>query len=140
VPRFNGAPPWALRAAAVFVTGLTMLGSTSYALAHPKNPNAPLQPPVADKQEPVVEQEPEPTAPPPFRTLAPTEPPTPSPSPKPTAPAPTARLTAAVAKSVAPTPTPRPTATLRGTPIPQITLAAGVRATSLPRVTITHSS
>jgi len=138
--RFNGAPAWALRAAAVAVTGLSMVGSTSYALAHPKNPNAPLQPPVAEKSEPVALEEPEQTAPPPFRTLAPTEPPTPSPSPKPTTPAPTARLTAAVAKSVTPTATPRPTATLRGTPIPQITLAPGVRATSLPKVTVTHVS
>jgi hypothetical protein len=33
---------------------------------------------------------------------------------------------------------PRATATLRA--VPQITLAPGVRATSLPKVTITHSS
>jgi len=141
VPRWSGAPAWALRALAVTVTGLSMVGSTSYALAHPKNPNAPLQPPVAEKPEPVmVEPEDEPTAPPPFRTLAPTEPPTPSPSPKPTTPAPTARLTAAVVRSATPAPTARATATLRSTPVPQITLSAGVRATSLPKVTVTHVS
>ena len=39
-------PPWALRLLAVVVTGLSMIGSTTYTLAHPKNPNAPLQPPV----------------------------------------------------------------------------------------------
>jgi hypothetical protein len=132
-------PAWALRVIALLVTALSMVGSTSYALAHPKNPNAPLQPPVMGTPELVDEPEPEPTAPPPFRTLAPTEPPTPSPSPKPTTPAPTARLTAAVTRtSPPPTATPRATATLRA--IPQITLSAGVRATSLPKVTITHSS
>ena len=131
-------PAWALRIIALVITGLSMVGSTSYALAHPKNPNAPLQPPVVTR-EPVVEPESEPTAPPPFRTLAPTEPPTPSPSPKPTTPAPTARITAAVTRtSPPPTATPRATATLRA--IPQITLSAGVRATSLPKVTITHVS
>ena len=133
-------PAWALRVVAVLVAGLSMVGSTSYALAHPKNPNAPLQPPVAEKTQPVDEAEPDPTSPPPFRTLAPTEPPTPSPSPKPTTPAPTARLTAAVTRSTTPTPTARATSTLRATPVPLITLSAGVRATSLPRVTITHSS
>jgi hypothetical protein len=132
-------PTWALRAIALVITGLSMVGSTSYALAHPKNPNAPLRPPVVGTPEPTLDPEPEPTAPPPFRTLAPTEPPTPSPSPKPTTPAPTARLTAAVTRtSPPPTPTPRATATLRA--VPQITLSAGVRATSLPKVTITHSS
>src|SRR5207249_1655095 len=96
-------PAWALRIAAVVVTTLSMVGSMTYALAHPKNPNAPLQPPVADKQ-PAPESEPDASsAPLPFRTLAPTIPPTP-------------------------------------TPVPQITLAAGVRATALPKVTYTHSS
>jgi hypothetical protein len=137
-------PAWALRVIAVIITGLSMVGSTSYALAHPKNPNAPLQPPVVEPEPggggPGLPSEASvPTAPPPFRTLAPTEPPTPSPSPKPTTPAPTARFTAAVTRtSPPPTPTPRATATLRA--IPQVTLSAGVRATSLPKVTITHSS
>lgn len=108
------------------MTGLAMVGSTTYALAHPKNANAPLQPPVAERAEPTVEPDPDPTTAPPFRTLAPTLPPTPSPSPT-------------------PTPTPRPAgvgtvARPAATPDPQITLAAGVRATALPRITITHSS
>ncbi|HKW77894.1 MAG TPA: hypothetical protein VJQ09_02275, partial [Candidatus Limnocylindria bacterium] len=74
-------PAWALRIAAVLVTVLSMVGSTTYALAHPKNPNAPLQPPVADKSQ--VEPEPDPTPLPtlPFRTVEPTPVPTPSPSP-----------------------------------------------------------
>ena len=133
---------WALRLAAVVITGLTMLGSTTYALAHPKNPNAPLQPPVADRSEP-VDPEPTPAATLPFRTLAPTIPPTPTIAPTAT---PTARasstLAAAVRASATPSPTSRATAaaTLRPTPFPQITLSAGVRATSLPKVTYTHSS
>jgi hypothetical protein len=134
-------PAWALRAVAVLITGLSMLGSTTYALAHPKNPNAPLQPPVAEKPTP-AEPEPDPTeAPAPFRTLAPTVPPTPSPSPSPTA-KPTATLAGVQARATAtPTAAPRTAApTLRPTPVPQITLAAGVRATSLPKVTYTHSS
>jgi hypothetical protein len=141
-------PSWTLRAFALIVTGLSMVGSTSYALANPKNPNAPLRPPVvtpeptpgghrrsaSEASVPTVE----PTQAMPFRTLSPTEPPTPTPTPKPTTPPPTPRFTAAVTRpSVAPTPT-RAAPTLR--PTPQITLSAGVRATQLPRVTITHSS
>lgn len=131
-------PAWALRAIAIVVTGLTMLGSTGYALAHPKNPNAPLQPPVAERPQASREPEPDLTTAQPFRTLAPTEPPTPSPSPtpRPTGVSTVARATAA--PTIAPTP--RPTGTLRATPVPQITLAAGVRATALPKITITHSS
>ena len=45
-------PPWALRMLAAGIATLSLLGSTSYALAHPKNPNAPLQPPVAEKPSP----------------------------------------------------------------------------------------
>jgi len=136
-------PAWALRVAAVAVTALSMIGSTSYALAHPKYPNAPLQPPVADKSESFVEPEPTPAATLPFRTLAPTIPPTPTVAPTVT---PTARasstLTAAVRASATASPSTRATAaaTLRATPVPQITLGAGVRATSLPKVTYTHSS
>ena len=47
-------PPWALRVLAAVITTLSLLGSTSYALAHPKNPNAPLQPPVAEKPSPTA--------------------------------------------------------------------------------------
>jgi hypothetical protein len=135
-------PAWALRVAAVIVTALSMIGSTSYALAHPKNPNAPLQPPVADKSEP-AEPEPTPAATLPFRTVAPTVAPTPTATPSIT---PAARaastLAAAVRASATAPPTSRATAaaTLRPTPVPQITLGAGVRATSLPKVTYTHSS
>ena len=135
-------PAWVLRVIAVLVAGLSMLGSTTYALAHPKNPNAPLQPPVASK-----EQTPDPTpeetvAPAPFRTLAPTPPPTPSPSPTatPRATATVAGTQARASGTVAPTRPPTPSPTLRPTPVPQITRAAGVRATALPKVTYTHSS
>ena len=138
-------PAWALRVIAVVVTGLTMVGSTTYALAHPKNANAPLQPPVAEQSE-STEPEPGPTpeATLPFRTLAPTVQPTPTPVAT-TAATPPARAsgvgtTSRATAAPTATPTPRPTATLRGTPVPQITLAAGVRATSLPKITITHRS
>ena len=134
-------PAWALRVAAVVVTALSMVGSTTYALAHPKNPNAPLQPPVADKQ-PAPESEPNASsAPLPFRTLAPTIPPTPTPVPMTSRPTATPSLVARVATpSQSATPRPTVAATLRATPVPQITLAAGVRATALPKVTYTHSS
>ena len=36
----------ALRLAAAVATVATLLGSTGYVAAHPKDPNAPLQPPV----------------------------------------------------------------------------------------------
>jgi hypothetical protein len=52
-------PAWALRVAAILVTALSMIGSTTYALAHPKNPSAPLQPPVAGTAE-APEAEPDP--------------------------------------------------------------------------------
>ena len=52
--------PWALRVAAAVITALSLLGSTSYALANPKNPNAPLQPPVAGGT-PAPPPEPSPT-------------------------------------------------------------------------------
>ena len=42
-------PSWALKLSAVFITLFTLAGSFGYASAHVKNPNAPLQPPVADK-------------------------------------------------------------------------------------------
>ncbi len=37
----------ALRLAATVATVATLLGSTGYVAAHPKDPSAPLQPPVA---------------------------------------------------------------------------------------------
>jgi len=42
-------PSWALKLSAVFITLVTLAGSFGYASAHLKNPNAPLQPPVADR-------------------------------------------------------------------------------------------
>ena len=39
---------WALRVAAVVATALVFAGSTRFVVAHGKNPNAPLQPHVAD--------------------------------------------------------------------------------------------
>src|SRR5437762_153285 len=131
-------PAWALRLAVV-ITGLSMLGSTTYALAHPKNANAPLQPPVAEKPRESLEPEAEPTVNP-FRTLAPTPPSTPTPSPT-ASPRPSASARAtAVATTPAPTRAPTVAPTLRPTPVPLITLAAGVRVTALPKVTVTHAS
>ena len=120
-------PAWALRAVAAGIAMLAMLASTTYALAHPKNPNAPLQPPVAATPEPerVAEATPAPTLP--FRTLAPTVAPTPT-TPPPRTPAPTGM--AMPSATIAPT--------LR--PTPRTTLGAAVRATTLPKITITHSS
>lgn len=42
-------PAWALKLSAVFLTLFMLVGSYDYAQGHVKNPNAPLQPPVADK-------------------------------------------------------------------------------------------
>jgi hypothetical protein len=42
-------PSWALKLSAVFITLFTLAGSFGYASTHVKNPNAPLQPPVADR-------------------------------------------------------------------------------------------
>jgi hypothetical protein len=42
-------PSWSLKLSAVFITLFVLVGSFDYAQAHVKNPNAPLQPPVADK-------------------------------------------------------------------------------------------
>jgi len=42
-------PSWALKLSAVFITLFTLAGSFGYASAHLKNPNAPLQPPVAGR-------------------------------------------------------------------------------------------
>ena len=124
-------PAWALRLLAATISAASMFGSTSYVLAHPKNPAAPLQPPVAERQPVAVD--PEPTlAPIPFRTLAPTPVPTPT-----TPPSPTVRASVVATPRPAAPPTPAPT--LRPTPVP-IVLGPGVRATTLPKVTVTHSS
>ena len=134
-------PPWALRLLAAVITTGSMLGSTGYALAHPKNPNAPLQPPVAGKPSPTPEPTPEPlTIVLPTATLPRV---TPSPSPSPTAAAATAlpaRASGAPPTTAAPTRTAAPTPTPRPTPVPQITLRAGVRATALPSISYTHVS
>ena len=42
-------PSWALKLSALFITVFTLAGSFGYASAHVKNPNAPLQPPVAGR-------------------------------------------------------------------------------------------
>jgi hypothetical protein len=42
-------PGWSLKLSAVFVTLFALVGSFDYAQGHVKNPNAPLQPPVADQ-------------------------------------------------------------------------------------------
>lgn len=39
---------FALRTAAALVVAATFAGSTRYVVAHPKNPDAPLQPPAAE--------------------------------------------------------------------------------------------
>jgi hypothetical protein len=39
---------WSLKLSAVFITLFMLVGSFDYAKGHVKNPNAPLQPPVAD--------------------------------------------------------------------------------------------
>ena len=41
-------PAWSLKLSAVFITLFVLVGSFDYATTHVKNPNAPLQPPVAD--------------------------------------------------------------------------------------------
>lgn len=41
--------PRTLKLSAVFMTLFMLVGSFDYARAHVKNPNAPLQPPVADR-------------------------------------------------------------------------------------------
>jgi len=42
-------PAWSLKLSAVFITLFVLAGSFDYAKGHLKNPNAPLQPPVADQ-------------------------------------------------------------------------------------------
>jgi len=42
-------PSWSLKLSAVFITLFVLVGSFDYARGHLKNPNAPLQPPVADR-------------------------------------------------------------------------------------------
>jgi hypothetical protein len=42
-------PSWSLKLSAIFITLFVLVGSFDYARGHVKNPNAPLQPPVADR-------------------------------------------------------------------------------------------
>jgi hypothetical protein len=42
-------PAWGLKLGSLVTTLLVLAGSFGYARTHVKNPNAPLQPPVADK-------------------------------------------------------------------------------------------
>ena len=56
---------FALRAVAVLVAAGSFVGATAYVVTHPKDPSAPLQPPVADTtSQPVRSATPPPTAPP----------------------------------------------------------------------------
>ena len=41
-------PSWSLKLSALFITLFVLAGSFDYARGHVKNPNAPLQPPVAE--------------------------------------------------------------------------------------------
>ena len=50
----------ALRLCATVATVATLLGSTVYVAAHPKDPSAPLQPPVA-KNSPIPARAPQPS-------------------------------------------------------------------------------
>ena len=47
-------PAWVLRILAVAMSGLAMLGSSSYVLAHPYNADAPLHPPVVKEPVPAT--------------------------------------------------------------------------------------
>jgi hypothetical protein len=131
-------PSWALRLLAIAISGLTMLGSSSYVLAHPFNPQAPLQPPVVKDPEAAATPQPTPT---------PTSSPTPSPSPSPSparAAAPTKSAVAVALPTATPAPavrTPSPTPrTPAPTARPTLVLTSGVRMTAVPKVTLTHSS
>ena len=42
-------PSWSLKLSALFITLFVLVGSFDYARGHVKNPDAPLQPPVADR-------------------------------------------------------------------------------------------
>jgi len=42
-------PAWSLKLSACFITLFVLAGSFDYAARHLKNPDAPLQPPVADR-------------------------------------------------------------------------------------------
>ena len=55
-------PAWALRVFAVALSGLAMLGSSTYVLANPYNPEAPLHPPVVKEPEAVVHPNADPNA------------------------------------------------------------------------------
>jgi hypothetical protein len=77
-------PAWALKLAAVFVTLFMLAGSYDYAYGHVKNPNAPLQPPVADKPATSAAPSPSPagTVGPLFTTRPGQRPPSTSPGPR----------------------------------------------------------
>ncbi|TMC77734.1 MAG: hypothetical protein E6J09_06725 [Chloroflexi bacterium] len=131
-------PAWALRILAIAISGLTMLGSSSYVLAHPFNSAAPLRPPVAKDPEARATLQPTPTP-----TPSPTPSQTPSPTPtKTAAPTKTALAVAKATATVVPTvrtatPAPR---TPVPTPRPTLVLNSGVKMTAVPKVTLTHSS
>jgi hypothetical protein len=126
-------PAWALRVGAVALSLATLGGSYQYAAAHVKNPLAPLQPPVADRPQPMVEADEEIVE----STPEPTRPPTPAPTLARSA-APSARSTGTGRPTFVVTPAPATPAPR--TPAPTMALAPGVRATKLPAITYTHSS
>jgi hypothetical protein len=128
------APAWALRVGAVALSLATLGGSFDYAATHVKNPLAPLQPPVVDRPQALVEVDEETVeTPSPEPTRAPTAPPTQARSA-----APSARSTSAGRPTFVITPAPATPAPR--TPAPTMALAPGVRATKLPAITYTHSS
>ncbi len=47
-------PSWSLKLSATFITLFVLVGSFDYANGHVKNPNAPLQPPLADAPVPTA--------------------------------------------------------------------------------------
>src|SRR5207245_3258958 len=128
-------PAWALRTLAIAISGLTMLGSSSYVLAHPFNSEAPLHPPVAKDES--GDSAPRPAEPTPTPTPTPSPTRTPSPSPTRTvAPTKTAAPVAKATATIAPTVRP-PTLASRTpvpTPRPTLVLTSGVKVTAVPKV------
>lgn len=111
-------PAWTLKLAASGITLLSAVGSFAYVGAYPKNPLAPLQPPVVGVARPpefvevVVEEV--------FEEPTPIPTPTPTPTPSQTP----ARATAAAQRTAAATPRPTPT------PSPVARLTPAVRTTT----------
>ena len=75
-------PAWSLKLSAVFITLFVLVGSFDYATTHVKNPNAPLQPPVADAPAPTAAASPAPTIGPLLETRPGQRPPSTTPGPR----------------------------------------------------------